>query len=375
MAPSFRAVAAAVALVAVMANTAFGTILTSCVGGTQVPLCSTVTTEPACNTSYTYYSQEADGGAPLYYAPCGWNTTEGRCVQFSEEITGASGAPTPSPNLFSVSSQCCFNPPVPVCIATGDFNNINEPEQLCGPNMTAVGDAGTPINGILSPTQSWADNSFCKQYSAEGKTCSLIPGGDHLNQGCDMTPCIPQPVTSCNYTVPPGKYTATETSILNIASTELGVGGLAIGSTLITRNDLAELDVTTSSGNDMVLSFGSITDPCVLEGLVEILANAAETHHIDQKITVESCTNILCDSIDACPSGGGSAASSGRGRRSAGPSAFITVRKSGLSGGAIAGIVIGSVAGAALIGVAVWQKWFRKKGGKVLPGGRMYTFL
>ena len=244
-------------------------------------------------------------------------------------------------------------------------------------------------------------------FAATDEDCTGTPSKSEPNNGCtpvtnqNQQACVAispdacgfvsctQDAGTCQYRVPPpvgGTTGVIKTAILAKASSLIGPEGTVINGTVVTQNDLANLGVSTFTivdqedefnQFDFTLSFGNIQNPCVQEALVFVILSATQALHVEKDVDIENCRNINCTSIDACPSDGGSAASSGRGRRSTASSAKITVRrqKSGLSGGAIAGVVIGSLAGATLIGVAVWQKWFRKEGGKVLSKGRMYTFL
>ena len=338
MAPPFRAVAAA--LVAAMAGIPKAQdiqredILQNCAGGTQVSACSSVTTDSTlCNTSYV---ADAVNDA---YASCA-HFPNGSCLQAGYSYG------------FYSSSQCCNSVIIPVC-------------------------ADSII--ISCALSSSSENNGCSiGVNSEGKTCAATVLGT-----CEFQECRPTPVTTCNYTVPTSDYGPEYVRILTKASEIIGVNGITEGGVEITLADLADLSITafsqTNDDIDIVLGFGPIQTECVKEALVSVLFKAAQATQTDNVVvTVENCNNVDCPSIDVCPKAEQEYEDTGlRRRRSTAPSAKITVRrpKSGLSGGAIAGIVIGSVAGAALIGTAVWHKWFRNEGGKMGSGGRMYTFL
>ena len=370
MAPSFRSVAATAALVAGTAGGAQGESPKSCVDKVQVSLCSTVVESAACNTSFTYYGNITWATLTnypnittgnYYYAPCEWNSTAASPSCEPTNLLGLSYVLSDSP-LISVQKQCCRDPSVPMCFAA------------TGEDCTGTPSKSEPNNG-------------CAQVTNQNQQACVAISPD----ACGFVPCT-EDAGTCQYRVPPpvgGITGVIKTAILAEASSLIGPEGARIHGTVVTQNDLANLKVSSYlitneqefingliPDFDISLSFGAITNACVQEALVSVINNATQIVHATKRVEIENCKNINCTSIDACPSDGGSAASSGRGRRSTASSAKITVRQnSGLSGGAIAGVVIGSLAGATLVGVAVWQKWFRKEGGKVLSKGRMYTFL
>ena len=319
-------------------------ILSHCAYGTQRFSCEQAETPSECNTSYVPTSYTT----PSMFSPCYWS--DGTCNKVQYDST----------NLlfqFGHSAPCCPLVPTPVCAPTPGS------EHTC-----------------IENENKYPNNQGCNETTFSDKTCIYNNDDEVLLDihpaTCGYAACSPVPIKTCDYTVPATTYGPEFDIILLEASYIIGPYGKMVGDQNVTRSDLAVLTIPsftkTDDGIDIYLDFGDISNMCVKEAIISVLIQAAKNTQEDNvEVKATKCNNVKCDSLTVCPE-----TDTARRRRSAASSAHITIRKkTGLNGGEIAGIVIGSVAGVALIAGAVWYKWFRKQNGRVSPEGKMYWFL
>lgn len=131
--------------------------------------------------------------------------------------------------------------------------------------------------------------------------------------------------------------------------------------TLATYNAMTlAVPAETNDAMDATVTFaeGEVTD-CEVEAMIGLIRNHMKNEYPGRDVTVSGCDGISCTELDVCPAESrlSRAAQAGRrGRRATERTATITVGAGGLSAGEIAGIVIGSVVGAALLGGLIYYQ-------------------
>ena len=392
MASSFCAAVAAVAFVAGTAAE------NTCINKRQISDCSKLD-ETDCTDEY--YMFVASAPNKYEYDTCAWNDNDQNC----------------EPG-FVISGQCCFDPPRKIC-------NIANPPMTDDTNCQFI-----EVNGENScPDKMFYGDNNREMCYFNGEECEIQPC--KFDPGANIEPITKSIFMDCNYTVP-ASYSPAEHFILDFIKTKIesvtdinqictaqelnGLSDLTGGMISQTEfrnvfanicdgidtgdlslfyfgipisvNYLASLTMSEQAINsddpeekDITIGFADTfpDDDCIKEIFAGIanfsihttLFERIEGSEDDYTINID-CQNIACSEVDYCNERPPQDASLKRGRRSTASSAKFTVRrkKSGLSGGAIAGIVIGSVAGVGLLGWAgfSWRKRNQNNKGPELSG-------
>ena len=147
-------------------------------------------------------------------------------------------------------------------------------------------------------------------------------------------------------------------------------GGTAVEEATFTAMTL-NVPAETNRVMDATVGFPESVPACQAEAMIGLIRDHMKNEYSGRDVTVSGCTDIVCATLSVCPAESRfarAARSARRGRRATERTATINVASKGLNGGEIAGIVIGSVVGAVLIGGLIYSA---VTGGSVLAGGKV----
>ena len=237
---------------------------------------------------------------------------------------------------------------------------------------------GTSADGVIVTCSATATKTNANDFTT---TCtqSAVQCSGSSNYGSDSndaaSPPPPGPPSPAPTPAPDNTGSPTTKSVkayiqklINNDNAEFG--GTAVEEATFTAMTL-NVPAETNRVMDATVGFPESVPACQAEAMIGLIRDHMKNEYSGRDVTVSGCTDIVCATLNVCPAESRfarAAQSARRGRRATERTATINVASKGLNGGEIAGIVIGSVVGAVLIGGLIYSA---VTGGSVLAGGKV----